>query len=167
MIDPHPLLEDLDESGGDEIVATIDGDRVVLTVDEIKEREGDVGGFVMIHAMDDGRRWWDLQADFTPQDGWSGFEAARRYQVKNETHWTSEVPVEAIERADLGVDPGELEPGQDFDYYDGETWRVVVPPAEREYDDKVLAYCLTGSLNGTKRLDPDRILRIGSLRSRD
>lgn len=159
QLEPHPLLEDVDQD--DQLLATIDGEWMVLAVDEVKHRPTEDGGFVMVHSIDERSRWWDLTSTFTPQEGWSGFEAARRYQVGNETHWTDEVVVDELRRADLGVDPSRLEPGQDFDYYDGERYRVVVTPAERDYDEKVLAYCLSDGSNVTKKLDPGRILRPG------
>lgn len=157
MTETHPLEAEIE--AGDELVATIGGEHQQLVIDEIKPRYDDGGGFIMIHALDASGRWWDLQSEVTPRGEWGEMEGARRYQVGTETHWTDEEQVESMKRTTLGVEPSSLVPGEDFEYVDGETYRVILTPSEREYDGKVLAYCLSDrGKTGTVKRDPGNIV---------
>jgi len=103
-------------------------------------------------------RIFDLESTNDPRSGWSTATAYRRDYNGTETEFVDEGVLETVEAVTLGVDPDHLLPGDTIDHVDGGRYRVIVPPEEREYDNKALSYRLDGGNNVAEKVDPEDLL---------
>ena len=100
---------------------------------------------------------WDVESQYDPREGWSDLVAVRRVYRAEETLFLDE-PVSGIEAVTLGVDSDRLDPGVTVEGIDGSRYRVVVPPWEREYDNKALAFNLDSGSNVCEKIDPSEVV---------
>ncbi|WP_135822982.1 hypothetical protein [Halostella litorea] len=155
----HPDLEPL--ATDDTVrVTPADADRFVGTVDDIRKHST---GAITTHAVtvaEDGHRapLWDLTAEYDPREGWSPVVATKRVYGDSETEFVEHGEAE-FEVIDLGIDPDRLGPGITVEAVDGHEYRVVIPPWEREYDSKALAYDLDSKANTCEKLRPREVIR--------
>jgi hypothetical protein len=159
----HPLLDAVE--AGDTVRIRLDsGDVLIGDVDATRRNEdGDiVGQGLMLTETDAGYRpaIWDVGARYDPREGWSSVEVSERDYQGQQTGWSDLGTVEEIVVVDdVGIDRSRLEPGVTVEVVDGDHYRVVVAPWEREYDDKALAYNLDNSSNACEKVDPDEVVR--------
>ncbi len=154
-LDPHPLVEDLvrDETV---VFEPADADPQCGTVHRFAVDGEPPGGYCSVEVHVDGTIW-DLEATYEPRDGWGTLWAAERLYHGNEMDRVRQGAVERIEAVDIGVAPEDLAPGVTAEHWSGDQYRIVVGPAERESDDKALAFNLDSSSNVLERVSPDEI----------
>lgn len=155
----HGILGNV--SVGDTLRVFVNDDRIVADVDETRRHEEGaiVGQGVTI--IEDGRHGdiYDLETQYDPRDGWSSVDVSRRVYRQTETECLAEGQAEEIVVIDAGIDPDRLDAGVTVEGVDGDRYRVVIPPWEREYDDKALTYNLENSVNACEKLDPSEVVR--------
>lgn len=153
----HPLLEGVDVDEGDTICFEADGDRETADVEVLKEHVDELGGGFVTLLAKSGPSLWELAADLDPRDGWSDMTADKRFYHEAETEIEEAGVVEDLFVVD-GVAPEDLQAGDDLTYLDGNSYRVVVTPVEREYDDRALCYQLDGGSNTCTKLEPGEVV---------
>jgi len=155
----HPELVPLSE--GETVRVDPEGDSAFISTvdDDRRDTEGDIGRHA-VTVIEDGNNAsiWDLEAEFDPRDGWSALTAIQRQYLADETVFV-ERGMADVEIVDPGIDPDRLDPGVTVEGVDGDHYRVVVPPWEREYDDNVLAYNLDSKANVCERVAPSEVIR--------
>ena len=154
----HSGLEVLEEDDTVRVL-TSGGDLLIGEVDDVRVTEN---GDVLSHAVTVVERGyngdvWDVEAQYDPRDGWSDLTGFKRVYHAEETLFV-EVPVTSVKPISPGIDTDRLDPGAKIEAVDGDYYRVVVPPWEREYDDKALAYNLDSASNVCERLDPSEVV---------
>lgn len=162
---PHPQALDAapDVDADEQVVfepGAADADQQRGTV--LRESYGGTppGGYYTIEVRV-GRDVWDLTAEYDPRDGWADLTAYKRWYGgpdRNELNRVEKGTVETLSLPDLGVAPDRLVPGATVEAWDGDRYRVVVAPAEREYDEKALAYNLDSASNVCEKVAPDDLL---------
>jgi hypothetical protein len=152
-------VADVDE--GDRVRLIIDEKRTNDTylgeIDEIASERDDLGGFVSVVFMADDRTVFDLEAQYDPRSGWSDLTASERLYHDAETKFIEHGPVDDLSPVSLGVELDALRVGVEATHWTGDRFRVVVPPHEREYDNKALAYNIDGGTNVVEKLDPAEV----------
>lgn len=154
----HPDLAGLDE--GATVRLRVDDELIVGEVDDVRHHEeGEITGHA-VTVIEDGYRGdvWDVEAEYDPRDGWTLAAHERVYSDAVTEFATHEDADVSIERVDPGIDPDRLDPGVTVEVLDGDHYRVVIPPWEREYDAKALAYNLDSTSNVCERFDPAEVV---------
>lgn len=102
---------------------------------------------------------WDIATQYDPRDGWGDLEAEKRvYSGDGPTTWNA-IGTVTVEAVDPGIDPDALDPGVTVEMVSTDRYRVVIPPWERKYDQKALAYNLDSASNVCERIDPSEVIR--------
>lgn len=125
-------------------------------VDDVRCGEGYASATVIEGGLRG--RIFDLESHYDPRVGWTAPRVFRRDYDSIATEVIDEGELAAFEVVSLGIDPDSLHPGDTLEHVDGGRYRVVVPPAEREYDQQVLAYALDDRKNVVEKVDPDDLL---------
>lgn len=158
----HDLLDAL-ENGDTVRLELENGDVITGEIEETRYRnEGDIIGQGTTLADKDSpgkHDVYDIEAAYDPRDGWSPVTLKKRFYVGNDLNWGDDKTVEALVPINPGIDREKLEPGVTVEHLDGDHYRVVVPPWEREYDNKALAYNLDSVSNACEKVDPDEVVR--------
>jgi len=146
---------------GDTLRVELADGQIVAEVDDTRRTEE--GDFVAqgVTIIEDGHHGniYDLETQHHPRDGWSSVEVSRRVYRQTETEWLEKGIAEEIVVIDSGIEPDRLDPGVTVESVDGDRYRVVEPPWEREYDDKALTYNLDNGTNACEKLDPSEVVR--------
>lgn len=149
----HPELADLEKEATVRI--SVDGESMIGEVDDVRHsREGAIVSHA-VTVIEDGYQGslWDLETQYDPRTGWNDVTGHERIYDDGPTSFETHETV-TVERIERGVDPDAVEPGQTIKTADGDEYRVVVPPQEREYDSKILAYNLDSSGNACEKVKP-------------
>ena len=150
-LDPHPMLADLDEDA-QVVFEPADGEPQLGVVHKISHGGTPPGEFCRVEIVSSGDVW-DLESQYDPRSGWNGLEAF----IRGCTDRHEKGVVESIETVKLGVDPRRLEIGHDVRRWDGERFRIVRPPSEREHSNMALALPLDNPSKLCVDLDPAKI----------
>ncbi len=105
-----------------------------------------------------GGRVFDLEAHHDPRVGWTTPRAFRRDYDSAPTEFVDEGELETVDAISLGIDRERILAGDTIEHVDGDRYRVIIPPVEREYDDRVLAFNLDSSSNVAEKVDPADLL---------
>jgi len=105
-----------------------------------------------------GGRVFDLECHYDPRTGWTTPRAFRRDYDSTPTDYVDLGELEAVESIRLGVEERQLLAGDTIEHVVGDRYRVIVPPEEREYDDRALAFNLDSSSNVAEKIDPADLL---------
>jgi hypothetical protein len=140
-------------------VRTNGGQLIIGQVDDVRRTSN---GEILSHAVTVNERGyngdvWDVEAQYDPRDGWSDLVGVKRVYHGEETVFVEE-PVKTVEPISPGIGPDRLDPGVTIEAVDGDHYRVVVPPWEREYDDKALVFNLDTKGNVCTKLDPEEVV---------
>lgn len=148
----------VDRSEGEEVRFRAEGldGWVAAEVDDVRISDGYVGVTVIEEGYKG--RICDLETHHDHRVGWATPRVFRRDYEEPRTAFVDEGVLEELEAVTLGVNPDRLLPGDTLEHVSGGRYRVIVPPAEREYDNKVLAYQLDGHNNVAEKIDPSELL---------
>lgn len=154
----HPSLVDLDV--GTTVRVAADDEVLVGAVDALRTN---ASGAVTSHSLTVEERGvrpdiWDIEAQYDPRDGWSDLEATKRVYTDVETTFR-DLGVAEIDAISLGIDEAELKPGVTVEAANGDRYRVIIPPWDREYDSKALTYNLDSASNVCEKLAADEVVR--------
>lgn len=155
----HGILGNVES--GDTLRVQLADEQIVADVDDTRRtEEGDFVG-QGVTVIEDGRHGdiYELEAQHHPRDGWSSVGVSRRVYRETATEWLDQGVAEEIVVINPGIEPDRLDPGVTVEGVDGDRYRIVVPPWEREYDDKALTYNLENSVNACEKLDPSEVVR--------
>jgi len=154
----HPDLSEL--SDGDTVrVDPADAELFVAEVDDVRPPENGESTHA-VTVIEDGYRspLWDLESLCDPRSGWGEIVAVKRVYLTEETRFV-EKGAATVKRIDAGIDPDRLDPGVTVEAVNADRYRVVVPPWEREYDNKALAYNLDSGANVCEKVAPSEVIR--------
>lgn len=128
-------------------------------VGEINDVRGGLdAGFVGVTVATDDSLF-DIETTHHPKNGWEELTAQERNYGDVETTLKKVGAVTELRKENPGEPPAKFRPGDELDYSDGHRYRVVEAPVEREYDQRILAYQLDGSLNSTKKLRASEVVQ--------
>jgi len=131
-------------------------DWVVGDIDDVRVDESYAA--VTVIEPFHGGRVFDLEAHHDPRVGWTTPRAFRRDYDAAPTEFVDEGELETVESISPGIDREQIFAGDTIEHVDGDRYRVIVPPVEREYDDRVLAFNLDSSSNVAEKVDPAKLL---------
>jgi hypothetical protein len=172
MSEQHPAEESADTpthwlEDAVEVDATVrivvDDSTLIADVESVGRRsDGAVASFQMMlsdHTTDRRPDIWDAVAQYRPDEGWGSVEVSKRVYGERETTWESLGTAESITVITTGINPDRLDPGVTVEMLDGDRYRIVIPPWERDYDDKALSFNLDSKSNVCERIDPEEVIR--------
>lgn len=162
-VDQPPTHSELEPLSLHQTVRVTVDDRVVIGEVDATGHTGD--GQVTGHSVtviEQGHRGaiLDVEATFDPREGWSDLQAVERLYTGDPPTEFVELGAAEIEPIDLGVDPDDLDPGRVVELWDGDEYRVVIPPWEREYDSKALVFNLESTSNVLEKAKPSEVVRL-------
>jgi len=150
---PKQSFDKIEESDLVRLEAARKGfDPVLADIDRITLPQDDGTLSVMLSS-----RTGDEAYQIIESESGDGLEVLELQYGQKETTVISGGALETLEPVDLGRDPSDLEAGDDVEHWNGNRYRVVVPPGEREYDDKALCYPLDSPSNACTKIAPERL----------
>lgn len=156
------------EDGEVVVIEAEDSDPIRGQIVRVKRGGDPPGGYCSVVVEESTNRksmfsgpMYDAESTFDPRSGWSDPEVFERDESTSTTEHVSLGPLERIESSgDLGIKPERLSAGLTVRHWSGHRYRVVVPPWEREYDNKALAYDLDNSSNACKRIESEELVEV-------
>lgn len=132
---------------------------IIGEVDEVRTEPGKGTAAVTVMVGNHKPAVYDIESLYDPGDQqWQPVVAMRRQYSNTGTHFKDVGEVSTIHAVDLGVEPEELDPGRTARHADGTLYRVVEPPAEREFDNKMLGYALDAKGNTVEKVDTEKLM---------